>query len=360
MILVINPGSTSTKISVYDGKEEIFAEKIVHLPEDLANFTDIIGQLDWRQQLVLDTLKKAEIDLSQLDCIVARGGVGLDPLTGGTYLIDEKMVNDLYQGKNGEHASNLAGIIAHKLSRKADIPALTVDPVSVDEFESLARLSGLPELPRRSQSHALNLKAVARKTAFKLNRRLEEVNLIGVHLGGGISICSLKRGRIIDVNNANQGGPYSPERTGSLPVMDLIKYIYREKPDFNRLKKQIIGRGGLMAYLGNNDGQKIEERIRNGDRKAELVYQGMIYQIAKEIGAMATVLLGEVDAIFITGGLAVSQYVIGELEKRVSFIAPLFIFPGSEEMANLAAAGLRFLTGEEKILSYEEGKANLQ
>lgn len=357
-ILVINPGSTSTKLAIFEDSKEILEHTIRHTTEELEQYSSNIDQLNWREGLIIGEVRKVGFDLSEFSAIVARGGAGLDPVTGGTYRIDERMLEDLYQEKNAEHASNLAGIIAYNIAEQEGIPAFTVDPVSVDEFEPVARLSGLPELPRKCQSHALNLKAVARMAAKKLNKRIEDINLIGVHLGGGISVAPLKKGRIIDVNNANQGGPYSPERVGSLPVIDLVEYIFREKPEKGSLKRKLVGKGGLAAYLGTNDGQEIERMIEEGDSKAELVYNGMIYQIAKEIGAMAAVLAGQVEAIFITGGLAHSSYVVEKIKKRVEFIAPVMVFPGAEEMKHLAEGALRVLTGVEEAKEYEQGKVN--
>jgi len=353
--LAINPGSTSTKVAVFSGEREIWIRDINHSREEIESFAKLIDQLDWRRDLILDALKEGGFSPEEFDFIMARGGL-LDPIPGGTYLIDEEMVQDLRQGKNGEHASNLAAIIARQLADKTDVPAYTVDPVSLDEFEPEARLSGLPELPRKCQSHALNLKATARKTAEKLDQDFNDINLIGVHLGGGISIAALKRGRIVDVNNANQGGPYSPERAGTLPSLDLVEYIYRNRPEAEEIKGKIVGRGGLVAYLGTADGRKVEERISAGDREAELIYQGMIYQIAKETGAMAAVLSGEIAAIFLTGGLANSDYLVERLKKRIEFLAPVYLFPGAAEMEHLVAGGLRVMRGEEKVRSYVEAR----
>jgi butyrate kinase len=358
-LLIINPGSTSTKLSVFKEKEEIWSSIINHSSEDISRFNKIIEQLDWRQNLVISELIKVGFDVGGFDVIVARGGAGLDPISGGTYIIDDNMIKDLYEGKNAEHASNLGGIIAKNLAEEYNIPAYTVDPISVDEFEPLARISGLPELSRLCQSHALNLKAVARKMAAELGKNIENVNLIGVHLGGGISIAAMKKGRIIDVNNANQGGPYSPERVGSLPGIDLVNYIFEEKPGWNDFKKRLIGKGGLTAYLGTNDGREIEKRIKNGDKEAELIYQGMIYQIAKEIGSMSAVLNGDVNAIFITGGLAHSEYVVKGIEERIKFIADVKRYPGDEEMKNLAEGALRVLRGKEVAKEYLKERIKL-
>ncbi|MGM0445068.1 MAG: butyrate kinase [Bacillota bacterium] len=357
-VFVINPGSTSTKISIFEDENEVWKRNLKHDSVKLKKFDKIIDQLDWRYSLIKEELLKSNYSLKNFDAVVARGGVGLDPLLGGTYIIGDDMVHDLKIAKNSSHASNLAGIIAYNLSKENDIPAYTVDPISVDEFEDIARLSGLPEIPRKCQSHALNLKSIGRKTAEDNGLIFNECNLIGAHLGGGISIAPLKKGRIIDVNNANQGGPYSPERVGTLPTLDLAEYIFENNPDRDQFIKKILGNGGLTAYLDTNDGQEIEKKIKNGDKKAKLVYEGMIYQIAKEIGAMAAALGGNVDAIFITGGLAHSDYITSRITKKVSFIADVFIYPGAEEMNSLAKGALRVLKGEEDIMQYREGKIN--
>ncbi len=351
--LVINPGSTSTKLAVFTDKSPEWEKNINHEREKINSFSRIIEQLDWRLELCIGRLREAGYSQEDFDFVVARGGL-LDPIPGGTYLVDEDMIADLKAGKNGEHASNLGAIMAKEISAEADIPAFIVDPVSVDEFEALARLSGLPELPRKCQSHALNLKAIGRKTAAALDKDFFALNQIGVHLGGGISIAALKKGRIVDVNNANQGGPYSPERTGTLPALDLTNYIFTEKPEAAEMKKKIVGKGGLTAYLGTADGRKIEKEIAAGNEKAELIYQGMIYQIAKEIGSMAAVLAGEVAAIFLTGGLANSDYVTEKLEEYVNFLAPVYIFPGTAEMEHLVGGGLRVLQQEEEAKVYAE------
>lgn len=360
LILAINPGATSTKLAIYNDENKLWKKNIQHTAAKLKKFDKIIEQLMWRQKLIKRAIKKANFEIKNIEAIVARGGAGLEPVAGGTYKIDNKMINDLRNGKNGEHASNLAGIIAYNMAKNREIPAFIVDPVSIDEFEKVARLSGLPEIPRRSQLHALNLKAIARKTAGELKKVIEDINLIGVHLGGGISIAAIKKGRIIDVNNANQNGPYSPDRVGTLPVLDLVDYIYDNDLSKQELKKMLVGRGGLLAYLGTNDARKIENRISNGDKKAELVYKGMIYQIAKEIGAMATVLTGNIQGIFITGGLAKSEYIIKKIKERVKWIAPVFVYPGSQEIEHLIAGAYRVLKGAEEAKSYSQKKMDME
>jgi len=355
-ILVINPGSTSTKLSIFIDDSEVWNKNIQHSSKKIKKYVKIIDQLEWRQNIIKEEVENSKYEFAELDAIVARGGVALDPLLGGTYLIEQKMVKDLKIAKNSAHASNLAGIISYNLGQQYNKPAYTVDPISVDEFEDIARLSGLPELPRRCQSHALNLKSIGRKTAKDINKRFEQTRLIGVHLGGGISIAALKRGKIVDVNNANQGGPYSPERVGTLPTLDLAEHILDNQPEKDKFIKKLLGNGGLNAYLKTNNGVEIEKRIEQGDEKAKLVYEGMIYQIVKEIGAMAAVLNGEVDAIFITGGLANSEYIVDRIIKKTEYISKVFVYPGAEEMENLKEGVLRVLRGEERAMSYENGK----
>lgn len=351
--LIINPGSTSTKIAIFNGDKEEWAETLNHTRDEIDEFDKIIDQLNWREKLILDAIKDAGYQLEDFDFFVARGGL-LDPIPGGTYLVGEEIVEDLKAGKNGEHASNLAAIIAYNFADEVKAAAYIVDPVAVDEFKPVARLSGLPDLPRKCQSHALNLKAVGRKVATELGENFDEINQIGVHLGGGISIAALEYGKIIDVNNANQGGPYSPERVGTLPALDLVNYIFEKEPDKSEFKKELVGKGGLTAYLGTADGREIEDRITSGDKKAKLIYDGMVYQIAKEIGAMAAVLKGEVNAIFLTGGLANSKYLTGAIEEMISYLGPVFIYPGAEEMEHLAAGGLRVIRGKEEAKDYKQ------
>ena len=351
-ILVINPGSTSTKLAVFENDKELWKQNISHSSKEIEKFPKIIDQLEWREKIVKDKLKENDFSLENFTAVVARGGM-LDPIPGGTYKIDETMIKDLKNGKNGSHASNLAAIIAYNLAQEFDLNAYTLDPVGVDEFEAVARLSGLPEIPRKCQSHALNLKAVARLSADSIGSKMKEINQIGVHLGGGISIAAMKKGKIVDVNNANQGGPYSPERVGTLPVLDLVEYIFKNNPDKDKFKKKMLGSGGLAAYLDTNDGREIEKRIENGDKEAKLVYDGMIYQIAKEIGSMSAVLEGDVDLIFITGGLANSDYIVNKLKEKVDFITDLRIYPGAEEMNHLVKGALRALNGEEEVLDYD-------
>ncbi len=352
LILVINPGSTSTKIALYQGNEEIWDESIDYDSARLQQYERAVDQLDMRRSDIEALLVKRKVDLSSLNAVVGRGGP-FKPLESGTYRINETLIQDIQQGKvQAEHISNIGSLLADELARKAKAPAFFVDPVSVDEFIPLARYSGLPELERRSLVHALNVKATAHMAAAELGRPLSGLNLIVAHLGGGISICPLEGGRIVDVNNANEGGPFSPERAGSLPISSLAKLCFSGKYAYLEMKKMLVGKAGLTAYLGINDAREVVKRIEQGDEKAKEVFQAMAYQIAKEIGAMATVLSGKVDAILLTGGLAHQKILCGWIEERVKFIAPVRVYPGENELEALALGALRVLNGEENAKDY--------
>lgn len=351
--MVINPGSTSTKVALFREGKSIKQYNISHPKEELEKYERVTDQFDYRKEMILQWLESEEIGLENITAVVARGGL-LRSIPGGTYMVTEAMIEDLRIGIQGEHASNLGGIIAKSIGDSQGIPSFIVDPVAVDEFEDVARISGMPELPRKSLVHALNIKAVARRAAMDLDKALEDINLVIAHLGGGISIVPLKRGRIIDVNNANDGGPFSPDRAGTLPVGDIVRMCYSGKYTLDDLKKKIIGKGGLIAYLGTNDAREIEKKIQMGDQRADFIYDAMAYQISKEIGAMATVLNGDVQAIVLTGGLAYSKILCDRIRRRVEFIAPLFIYAGEDEMTALAEGAQRVISGEEKAKIYEE------
>lgn len=359
-ILAINPGSTSTKISVFQNEEEVWSIKITHSNDDLSEFDHIFAQYEFRKGVILNELARAGYNISDFDAIVGRGGV-LYPLEGGTYSVSDRLIKDLRNEVQGEHVSNLGAPIARELSITASCPAFIVDPVVVDEMEPIARLSGHPDLPRRSILHALNQKAVARKAADDLGRDYHELNLIVVHLGGGISVGAHKNGRIIDVNNALNGdGPFTPERSGGLPVGDLVDLCFSGKRTHAEIKKMIKGAGGIVAYLGTNDMMAVEKEIENGNSEYEIVYEAMAYQISKEIGALAAVFEGNVDAIVITGGIAYDKNFIGWITKRVNFIAEVMIYPGEKEMEALALGALRVLRNEEKARDYHpEGRVPL-
>lgn len=357
-VLTINPGSTSTKVAVYDDETPLFVETVRHSNEELAAYPRIPDQHTFRRDAVLRLLADHEVALESLDAVVGRGGI-LRSIESGTYRVNDKMLAELRAPKEREHASNLGAIIAGEIACQAGVPAFIVDPVCVDEFEPLARISGLPEIERRSLSHALNLKMAARRAAQDLGRPYAEVNLVVAHMGGGISVAAHKRGRQVDVNQALDGtGPFSPERSGGLPVGDVLRMAYSVPPydkthyTYEEMFKKIAGQGGLVAHLGTNDATEVERRIANGDEHARLIYEAMAYQIAKEIGLMATVLKGEVDVIVLTGGLAYSEMLVGWIRERVDWIAPVLVYPGEDEMLAMAQGALRVLRGEEQAREY--------
>jgi butyrate kinase len=358
-LLVINPGSTSTKVAVYEDEQPVFVETLRHASEEISSFCHILDQRDFRLRTVLDLLQREKISLESLAAVVGRGGL-LRPIPSGTYQVSERMVEELQsRNKEREHASNLGALLAFEIAGRVGVPAYIVDPVCVDEFDDLARVSGLPEIERRSLSHALNLKAVARRAAEHLGRPYSELNLVVVHLGGGISVTAHRRGRMVDVNQALDGtGPFAPERSGGLPVGDVVRMCFGVAPyeglslTYEQMFKKLAGRGGLVAHLGTNSAVEVEQRVEAGDDHARLIYEAMAYQIAKEIGAMATVLKGRVDAIVLTGGVAHSELLTGWIRERVAWIAPLLIFPGEDEMLALAQGALRVLRGEEQARAY--------
>ncbi|MBP2641725.1 MAG: Butyrate kinase [Firmicutes bacterium] len=350
-ILVINPGATSTKIAIFDEETAIFEKTLEHQGTELNQFAKIIDQYPYRLDLILDELAKASIPLTSINAIVARGGL-LKPLPGGTYAVNERMVEDLKKAERGEHASNIGAVIAYALSGQLRIPAFIVDPVSVDELEPVARISGLPDLPRVSLSHALNSKAVARNAAKEMGKRYEDVNLITAHLGTGVTVAAHKNGKMIDVNNAQDDGPFSPDRCGGLPASQLVKLCFSGKYDFSQLRRRMSGEGGMYAYLGTKDVRDAEKRAKEGDEAADLVLDALAYQVAKEIGSMAAVLEGQVDRIIITGGIAYSKRITEAIAARVKFIAPVVLAPGEAELRSLAAGALRVLQGEELSRTY--------
>jgi butyrate kinase len=352
-ILAINPGSTSTKLSIFKDENCVITSNLTHSSDEIKKFDKIYDQKDMRTALILQWLQEENIALEDLIAVVGRGGL-LRPMPGGTYSITPKMLEDLKIGYQAQHASNLGGVIAYEIAKKVNIPALIVDPVAVDEILDVARISGLPEIERRSLVHALNIKAVTRRVCTKLNMEFENSSFVVAHIGGGISVSPVKNGRILDVNNANEEGPFSPERTGGLPVGDLAKLAFSGEYTLPQLKKKLTGEGGLVAYLNTNDGRIVDKMIEAGDKKAELIFKAMAYQIAKEIGAMATVLSGKVDGIILTGGVAYNKRMTTWISEMVSFIAPVELVPGEDEMLALAQGALRIVNGEEKAKIYEE------
>lgn len=352
-LLIINPGSTSTKIAIYDNEKPVFEETLRHSNEELAPYATIYDQYEFRKNVILDTLNAKGINITKLNSVIGRGGL-LKPLEGGTYNVNETMLKDLKVGVMGQHASNLGGIIANEIASQLNIPAFIVDPVVVDELDDVARISGMPEIKRMSLFHALNQKAVAKRAAGDLGKKYNEVNLIVAHMGGGVSVGAHKKGRVVEVNNALDGeGPMSPERAGTLPVGSLMKLCFSGKYTQDEIKKKVVGKGGLVAHLGTNDGREVVKRIQSGDKNAELVYFAMAYQVAKEIGSCAAALEGKVDAICLTGGLAYDKLLTGWIKERVEFISKVFVYPGEDEMIALAQGGLRVLRGEEEAKEYK-------
>jgi butyrate kinase len=352
-ILVVNPGSTSTKIAVFNNHKQIFLTNIKHSQEELSHFNRIADQYQFRKDIILNELKQTGIDLNMITAVVGRGGL-IKPIRSGVYEVNQRMKEDLASSPYGEHASNLGGLIADDLARSLpNAKAFIVDPVVVDEFDDIARVSGHPLFNRISIFHALNQKAVARSHAKSIMKEYEELNLIVVHLGGGITVGAHRKGRVIDVNQGLDGdGPFTPERSGTLPMGDFARLCFSQKYSREKVLRMIKGEGGMVAYLGTNSAYEVEQRMMNGDDKAKLIYEAMAYQVAKEIGAMGTVLKGEVDAILITGGIAHSKWFVDQIIDRVIKIAPVFVYPGEDEMEALAMGGLRVITGEAKALEY--------
>ncbi|MBT3174447.1 MAG: butyrate kinase [Lentimicrobiaceae bacterium] len=352
-ILAINPGSTSTKIAVYADTTPVFIQTISHTSEELAIFELVTDQFNFRKNLILEELKSADIVLKHIRVIMGRGGL-LKPVESGIVEVNKRMISDLESCSYGEHASNLGGLISYDLAHSLpNAKAYITNPVVVDEMDDLARLSGHPLLPRRSVFHALNQKAVAREHSKSIMKKYEDLNLIVVHLGGGITVGAHKKGRVVDVNQGLDGdGPYSPERTGTLPVGDLVRLCFSGKYSQNDILRMINGEGGLVAYLGTNSAYEVEQRISDGDSASKYIYDGMAYQISKEIGAMVAVLKSNVDGILITGGIAYDKYFVNQIISYVNRFAPVHVYPGEDEMKALAMNGLRLLNGEVKARSY--------
>jgi butyrate kinase len=351
LILVINPGSTSTKVAIFEDDVKKVQETLRHDVEELERFNDLMEQEDFRKEAILKFVESNGYKLEDFDAIACRGGI-LPPLESGTYIVNEEMVDYLKNKTRVKHASNLAAVIGYSLSG-GKIPVYITDPVSVDEMIDEARLSGIPEIERLSLAHALNIKAVAREVANQLGKRYEELNMVVAHLGGGISVTAHEKGRMIDVNNANDEGPFSPERTGELPVGDVAKLCFSGKYTKEELKKMFIGKGGVVAYLGTNDVKKVMEE---GTEEEKFIIDAMVYQIAKEIGGMCAVLKGKVDAIVITGGIANNVEVVEKIKSYVFKFAPVFSVPGEFEMEALAKGALRVLKGEEEAKIWGEKK----
>lgn len=350
--LIINPGSTSTKIGVFDEEEMIWDKTLRHSTQELAQYPNIYSQKDFRREIILGALNDAGFDLKDFDVVVGRGGL-LKPIPGGTYAVTDELLADLKNPPQGEHASNLGGILAREIADPLGIPSYIVDPVVVDEMEPVARISGVPEIERVSIFHALNQKAIARRYAKEVGKRYEDLRLIVAHMGGGVSVAAHRYGRVIDVFNALDGdGSFSPERAGGVPSGALVRMCYESGLTEDQMKKKITGNGGFNAYLGTNDARKVDEMADSGEEKAALVRDAFEYQMAKDIGSMATVLEGNVDAILMTGGIAYDKTITQGIIKRVSFIAPVKLYPGEDELLALAQGALRVLKGEEEAKVY--------
>ena len=351
-ILAINPGSTSTKLALYEDEQPVVEKTIRHESHEFDDCNTLLEQKPLRLACLMDFLNEEGVDMAGISAVVGRGGL-IKPLDAGTYIVNSKMLKDLSAGVAGTHSSSLGGIIAEDIGRKYNIPAFIVDPVVVDEMEPIVKLSGIPGVERKSAFHALNSKAVARICAEELGTRYEDSRFIVAHLGGGITVGAHRYGRVIDVNDGIGGeGPFSPERCGAVPLNAVIEMCFSGQYSKQEMLDMLSKQGGMKAYLGTNDLAKVEKRIRQGDEFATMIVDAMAYQVAKEIGAMAVVLECRVHAIILTGGLAYSNRFTGDIKQRVDQIAPVYTYPGENEMAALTAGALRVLRGEEKALEY--------
>jgi len=357
-MLVINPGSTSTKIAVFDNEKLLWEKNLAHSSVELEQFSVVWEQYDFRKKTILRELEKKGFALMDFTAVVGRGGL-LPSVESGTYRVNNAMIDDLRAARRGQHASNLGPILAYGIAWDLKIEAFTVDPVSVDEFEPLARYSGMPEIPRESLLHALNIRAVARKHSEQVKKPLDSLNVIVTHMGGGITCCAMQKGRMINVNNGITEGPFTPERAGDLPTIPLAEMCFSGRYTKAQIKEKLVGKGGLVAYLGTNSAKTVESMIASGNSRAREVYEAMAYQIAQQIGARATVLKGEVDAIVLTGGLAHSKMLTDWIVERVKFIAPVVLIPGEDELEALALGALRVLRGEESAKLYGERKKTI-
>ncbi|MCF0121813.1 MAG: butyrate kinase [Lachnospiraceae bacterium] len=352
-LLIINPGSTSTKIGIFDNETLLFSETLRHPTEEIAKYNLIVNQKNFRKQLILDFLTGKNFDIKVLSAVIGRGGM-LKPIPSGTYATNDALLEDLRSGRHGQHASNLGGLLAREIAEPLGIPSFILDPVVVDELSPIARYSGLPQVPRISVFHALNQKSVAKRYSKEQGVPYNSLNLIVTHMGGGVSVAAHQNGKVIDVNNSVDGdGPFSPERAGSLPTGGLVKLCFSGQYTQAEIAKLLNGKGGLNAYLGTNDMRQVTKMaFEDGNQEAKYVFYAFTYQVAKEIGAMAAVLNGKVDQIILTGGIAYGEKVIKEIKARVGFISGITVYAGDEELLALAQGALRVLKGEEKPLEY--------
>lgn len=350
--LIINPGSTSTKIGVFEDETLLFEETLRHSTEEIAGYASIVDQKDFRKDIILNLLDSKNFDINSLNVVVGRGGM-LKPIPGGTYAVSDSLLEDLKTGVQGQHASNLGGILAREIGDSIGVPSYIVDPVVVDELDDIARYSGVPELPRTSVFHALNQKAVAKRYAKENGKSYDSLNLVVVHMGGGVSVGAHENGRVIDVFNALDGdGAFSPERAGAVPSGALIKMCFSGQYTEKEIYKKLVGNGGFNAYVGTNDMRDVEKMVNDGDKKADEAREAFIMQVAKDIGSMACVLKGKVDQIIVTGGIAYDKHVVAGLKERAGFIAPFTVYPGEDELLALTQGALRVMNGEEKAMEY--------
>ena len=349
--LIINPGSTSTKIAVFEDETMLFDKTLRHSVEEISKYDTIFDQKQFRKDIIMECLKEQDFDIKTLDMVVGRGGL-VKPIPGGTYKVSDALIEDLKVGPQGQHASNLGGVLAREIADEIGRPSFIVDPVAVDELQPVARVSGIPDIQRNSIFHPLNQKAMARRYAKENGKRYEDINVIVAHMGGGVSVGAHKKGRVIDVSNALEGdGAFSPERAGGLPVGPLVRLCYSGKYTEKEMYKRLVGGGGFTAYLGSNDMVENTKKSET-DEQARLILDAFIYQVAKDIGSRAAVLEGKVDAIILTGGIAYGKRVTDAIEKYVGWIAPVIVYPGEDELLALAQGGLRVLNGEEEAKDY--------
>ena len=350
--LIINPGSTSTKLGVFEDETLLFEETLRHSTEEIARYATIADQKDFRKEIILNFLKEKNFDIKELGMVVGRGGM-LKPIPSGTYATSDKLVADLIEGVSGQHASNLGGVLAKEIGDSIGVPSFIVDPVVVDELEPESRISGVPELPRTSIFHALNQKAVAKRYAKEKGVAYDSLNLIVVHMGGGVSVGPHKKGKVVDIFNALDGdGAFSPERAGGVPNGALIRMCFSGKYTEAEVYKKVVGNGGFNAYCNTNDMRDVEKMVNEGDENAALIRRAFIKQVSKDIGAMATVLEGKVDQIIVTGGIAYDKVVVNGLKEKCEWIAPFTVYPGEDELLALVQGGLRVLNGEEEAGAY--------
>ncbi|HNV35091.1 MAG TPA: butyrate kinase [Bacillota bacterium] len=352
LILVINPGSTSTKVGLFEAERMLYSESFEHKAEELAAFPHVTDQLGLRKAAVEEALRNSGVGRDRIRAIACRGG-RLKPMASGTYKVNDRMIEDAKACLQGEHASNLACMIGRAMADELGIEAYVTDPVSVDELDEVARVAGIKEIRRNSLSHALNMKAMARRAAGDLGRKYEDCRMVVAHMGGGGSVSAHADGLMVDLNNCDKEGPFTAERAGGLPTLDLVELCYSGRYTHAQMIKKLVGGAGLMSHLGTKDAREAERRIEAGDKEAELVFRAMGYQVAKAIGAMAAALSGRVDVIVITGGMARSNRLVDEISRRVSFIAPVRAYPGEDELEALAMGTLRVLRGEEGPKLYE-------